>query len=179
MINAPQHEMAKWLAELLKPVLNKYSAHATKDTFEFVDDVREFGQQQAENSGSLFLCSFDVVSLFTNVPLKETIDICIQSLYHDDEISAPQIPQDLFKKLLFKATSDVQFSFNGHMYAQRDGVAMGSPLGPVLANIFVGYFEKKSFSPIFISRYMGMSKNENEARIYTGGRESARIFLRA
>ena len=26
---------------------------------------------------------------------------------------------------------------------------------------------------------MGMSKNENEARIYTGGRESARIFLRA
>ena len=86
MINAPQHEMAKWLAELLKPVLNKYSAHATKDTFEFVDEVREFGQQQAENSGSLFLCSFDVVSLFTNVPLKETIDICIQSLYHDDEI---------------------------------------------------------------------------------------------
>ena len=36
-----------------------------------------------------------------------------------------------------------------------------------------------SFSPIFISSYMGMSKNENEARIYTGGRESARIFLRA
>ena len=75
MINATQHEMAKWLAELLKPVLNKYSTHTTKDTFEFVDDVGEFGRQQAENSGSLFLCSFDVVSLFTNVPLKETISI--------------------------------------------------------------------------------------------------------
>ena len=41
------------------------------------------------------------------------------------------------------------------------------------------FHNTKSFSPIFISRYMGMSKNENEARIYTGGRESARIFLRA
>ena len=41
------------------------------------------------------------------------------------------------------------------------------------------FHNTKGFSPIFISSYMGMSKNENEARIYTGGRESARIFLRA
>ena len=39
------------------------------------------------------------------------------------------------------------------------------------------FHSTKSFSPIFISSCMGMSKNENEARIYTGGRESARIFL--
>ena len=129
MINAPQHEMAKWLAELLKAVLKKYSAHATKDTFEFVDGVREFGQQQAENSGSLFLCSFDVVSLFTNVPLKETIDICIQSLYHDDEISAPKIPQDLqeaaFQSHIRRA---VQFQWQ---YVRTEGRSShGFTLGP-------------------------------------------------
>ena len=44
------------------------------------------------------------------------------------------------------ATSSVEFSFNNNMYKQTDGVAMGSPLGPSLANIFVGYYEEKLFS---------------------------------
>ena len=41
------------------------------------------------------------------------------------------------------ATSDVQFSFNNIIRSQIDGVTMGLPLGPTLANIFVGYLESK------------------------------------
>ena len=44
------------------------------------------------------------------------------------------------------ATSSVEFSFNNAVYKQTDGVAMRSPLGPALANIFVGYHEEKLFS---------------------------------
>ena len=43
------------------------------------------------------------------------------------------------------ATSSVEFSFNDSMYRQTDDVAMGSPLGPALANIFVVYQETKLF----------------------------------
>ena len=46
------------------------------------------------------------------------------------------------------ATTLVQFSFNNIMYRKIDGVAMGSPLGPDLANIFVGYYETKLFNKI-------------------------------
>ena len=46
------------------------------------------------------------------------------------------------------ATSGVEFSFNDIMYKQTDGVAMGSPLGPALAKIFVGFNEEKLFSHI-------------------------------
>ena len=45
--------------------------------------------------------------------------------------------------MLLKATTEVEFSFNGTLYKQVDSVAMGSPLGPVLANIFVGHCESK------------------------------------
>ena len=36
--------------------------------------------------------------------------------------------------------------FDGNFYDQIDGVAMGSPLGPVLANLFMGFHEKKWLS---------------------------------
>ena len=46
-----------------------------------------------------------------------------------------------------KCTSDVEFGFDGLLYRQTDGVAMGLPLGPVLANIFLGYCESKIPDP--------------------------------
>ena len=49
---------------------------------------------------------------------------------------------------MHSATSTVEFSFDNIIYRQIDGAAMSSPLGPALANIFVGYYEKKLFSEI-------------------------------
>lgn len=139
MVNAPQHQMAKWLTRVLQPVVQKYSQHVIKDTFEFCDNVEAFAAEN--NTRDMFMCSFDVVSLFTNIPLQETIKICLDSLYRDPNICPPPQPEELLRKMLMKATTEVEFSFDGIMYRQVDGVAMGSPLGPVLANIFVGQCE--------------------------------------
>ena len=55
--------------------------------------------------------------------------------------------QDYVKKMLIilndKSPSGVEFSFDDTMYRQTDGVAMVSPLGPVLADIFVGWCESR------------------------------------
>ena len=92
----------------------------------------------------LFLCSFDISSLFTNVPLDETIEICADALYQG-HLDCPPTPQDTFRELMLIATRGVEFSFNNQMYTQLDGVAMGSSLGPALANIFVGFHESRLF----------------------------------
>ena len=168
MINAPQHEMAKWLTEVLRPVLNKYSSHLLKDTFEFCEHVQHFSD--AHGSNSTFMCSFDVTSLFTNVPLKETLQVCLDALYRDAEIPKPTIPEELLKKLLIKATTEVEFSFDGELYKQVDGVAMGSPLGPVLANIFMGHVESgipEKELPLLYDRFVddafAIFSDDNEA----------------
>ena len=89
--------------------------------------------------------SFDVSSLFTNVPLDEIIKISLEALY-DASDSLPVIPKDVFVELVKSATSLVKFSFNDTTHKQTNGVAMGSPPDPALTNIFVGYYEEKLFS---------------------------------
>ena len=171
MINSPQHELAKWLADILKPVVKKFSKHTVKDSYEFCQDLDDFVNS---DDGGYFMCSFDVKSLFTNVPLKETIEICLDSLYRDDEIPTPKMPEPKFQKLLLKATSGVDFFFQQKIYRQNDGVAMGSPLGPVLANIFVGFCETlipDHLWPRFYKRYV-----DDTFSLFTNEEESMAFF---
>ena len=81
----------------------------------------------------IVLVSFNVKSLFTYVPLYETIGIILNRIYNKNEIST-DITKNEMKELY---TTIVHFTFDGNIYVQNDGVAVGSPLGPVLANIFM------------------------------------------
>ena len=84
-------------------------------------------------------------------------------------VYSPDFPKAVFIELMQMVTSGVEFSFNNTMYRQTDGIAMGSPLGPVLVNIFVGYNENKLFDfsvkPQFYKRYVNdtFAIFENEA----------------
>ena len=82
------------------------------------------------------MISFDVVSLFTNVPLNRTIEIILKKVY-DDKLIRTKIKRDEMRELLILCTQGVPFTFNGETYLQMDGVMMGSPLGALFANIFM------------------------------------------
>ena len=86
------------------------------------------------------MTSLDVDSLFTNIPLNESIDICVDNLYNDNE-NPPNIPKHDFRNLLNIAPRESFFTFNDKYYKQVDDAAVGSPLGPALANIFTCSFE--------------------------------------
>ncbi|XP_045116825.1 uncharacterized protein LOC123507729 [Portunus trituberculatus] len=88
----------------------------------------------------------DVESLFTNVPVDETINIICDKLYRSDD--APfAIAEDCLCHLLRACTKEVPFyGPDGNMYTQIDGVAMGSPLGVLFTNFYMGTLEEKVFS---------------------------------
>ena len=128
-IGTATYETAKFLNFLLAP-LGK-SDLSILNTKAFVNQVR--GQKLPEDYK---IISFDVKSLFTNVALNETIDIILRKVYDENKIDT-KIPKSTLKELLHLCTKHVHFKFNNEIYIQCDGVAMGSPLGPLLANIFV------------------------------------------
>ena len=118
----------------------------------------------------VFMCSFDVCSLYTSIALEETIEIFCDVLFHCS-LPKPAFLESVFKHLMNFAISSVEFSFNNIMYRQIDDVAMGSSLGPTLANVFVGFCEANIFTkidrPLMYYRYVDdtfcLFKNEKDA----------------
>ena len=119
MTGSSHHKLVKWLAGLSQPLLERFWSYCVSDSFTFAKTM-----QNLDIDPNVFMCSFDVSSLFTNVPLDETIKICLDALYDDFDLQ-PLIPKDVFVELMKSATSSVEFSFNNNMYKQTDGVAMG------------------------------------------------------
>ena len=102
---------------------------------------------------SLFMVSFDVVSLFTNIPLEETINIIVENAFGKKPKKGADkkfhgFSRSQFIKLLRKCTKESHFQFLGKFFDQTDGVAMGSPLAPTFANFFMDWFER-TYMPEF------------------------------
>ena len=107
---------------------------------------------------SQFIVSFDIALLFTNVHLDEEISICVDFLYHSLLTSVLSFLESVFVELMELATKSVSFSFNDTVYHQVGDISMDSPLGPILVNIFVGFYEKLLFDrfpkPYIYLRYV-------------------------
>ena len=104
--------------------------------------------------------SLDVDSLFTNIPLEGTIEICTNELSKESE-TVKGLRKTDFKELLSLATKDSHFIFDGALYKQIDGVAMGSFLDSTLVNTFLVYHEKNwlehcplEYRPLYYRRYV-------------------------
>ena len=106
------------------------------------------------------MASLDVDSLFTNVPLDETIKICIDELFKSEMGVSGLNKKEMFEMLSLTLKESIIF-FNNKYYSQIDGVAMSSPLGATLANIFLCCHDSnwlkdcpKDFKPVYYKRYV-------------------------
>ena len=97
------------------------SKYTIKDTKYFIEKIKK---EHIPNDH--LLVSFDVKSLFTNVPLDQTIEIILNRVYKKNEISTDMTKSEM-KELLNLCIKSVHFTFDDNIYVQNDGVAMGSP----------------------------------------------------
>ena len=130
-LQTPTYKLAKYLVPILEPLTkNKYTV---KDSFNFATET-------VEQDLSNFMGSLDIDSLFTNIPLEETIGICPNNLFNNSNI-VHGLKKSEFKDLLSVTNKESYFIFN-ILYKQIDIVAMESPLRPSLANALLAHHEQ-------------------------------------
>lgn len=130
------------MASIIGPLVGQSDYHV-KNTKEFVTYIR---QQQIEEVE--IMVSFDVKSLFTNVPVYEALTIIGRKLeedeYFEDRVSEGLTRTDVM--LLELCLRSTNFVFQGEFYQQKDGAAMGSPVSPITDNLYMEFFEQLAIS---------------------------------
>ena len=150
-IGTPSYQIAKFILPLLEPFTK--NEFTVKDSFTFSEEILTLSTGEK-------MASLDIEALFTNLPLDETLNICEELLFERNNL-VKGLTRSEFRNLLELATKENLILFDDNYYRQIDGVAMGSPLGPTLANIFLSYHEKtwlpsapESIKPSFYRRYV-------------------------
>lgn len=125
-ITAPTYQLSKYLANILQSAHN--SKFNIQDSFTFVEKIKNVTLPP-----EYVLVSFDVVSLFTNIPKLLVVHDVIENwkdIQHHTDIDLSH-----FLELIEFCLDNSYFSFRGKFYLQTFGTAMGSPISPILADV--------------------------------------------
>ena len=125
-IGTAEYCLAKYLDTVIKPCIK--TNHTVCSTSEFIEKLQSFNLKNGDYSGS-----FDLCSLYTNNSLEETIKLVAEKAFSSSSANVPPFSKKTFIKFLTFVTSGM-FPYNKRLYKQINGVAMGSSLGPFLAN---------------------------------------------
>ena len=144
------HKTAQIIGEYLKP-LSK-NEFTIRDTQTFPDMIKSLPPLNLDEE----YVSYDVESLFTNIPLHETIEYILEEIYENNKLP-PICSKLVFQRLLLKLTTECTFVFNNKFYRQTDGCAMGGPLSVIMADIWMVKLERDVVQPTkpkFYRRYV-------------------------
>ena len=108
------------------------------DTFTFLSKISN------HNSANQTMVLFDVKSLFTNIPLSFTLHLTLESIYVDNRTEWNSLNESRLLKLLSWSTKKTTFQFNNKFCKQLDGVAISSPITPLLADFMMNYVIDKA-----------------------------------
>ena len=133
------YSVAKELAKILRPLVGK-SPHHINSTQDFVEQVKHITLAPGE-----CLSSYDVSALFTSVPVDPALNI-IKDLLEKNHTLKDRTVMAVSDIILLLEFCLKNFSFQDQFYEQVEGAAMGSPVSPIVANLYMEYLEQKALS---------------------------------
>ena len=132
--------VAKNLARILKP-LSGNTIHQVNNSKEFAEDIKKIKLEEGE-----CIMSYDVAALFTSILVKPAIEVIKKKLEQDTELHqrTTMSIQNILDLLEF-CLCNTYFLFQGQYYEQTQGAVMGSPVSPVLANLYIEFLRTEPY----------------------------------
>ena len=135
-IGAPSYQLSNHMASLISPLAGEADSHV-KNSKHFMEVM--VGLRVEDE----MLISFDVTSLFTNIPVDKAVQVIWDKLQGDEMLAdRTTLSPDRVVELFEACLRSTYFSYGGDVYEQREGAAMGSPVSAVVANPYMEFFEE-------------------------------------
>ncbi|XP_072050059.1 uncharacterized protein [Amphiura filiformis] len=136
-IGSVTYNLAKNAAKILGPLVGQ-SPHHIKNTQEFVNRIKDITLSEGET-----ITSYDVTALFTCIPPDFALKVVKECLNNDTTlIERTNLNVDQIVELVSICLNTTYFSYQGKFYKQH-GVAMGSPVSPIVVNLCMESFEQQ------------------------------------
>ena len=144
------YKAAKVIPRYLEPLCD--SEYTIKDTQYFAKLIKELPPLKEDEED----VSYDIESLFTNIPINGTIDYILDQIYVQHKLK-PICSKLIFKRWLIKFPTEVTFTFNSKFCKQTDDCTMDGPLSVTFSDIYMKKRERdvvRPFNTIFYRRYV-------------------------
>ena len=146
-VNSPTYGFSSFLANILSPVVGN-----TENTVKNSCHFAEFVRGKTLKADQVQLVSFDVVSLFTNIPVDLAIKVAAKRLRQDATLlQRTSLPVEDVIDLLSFCLNTTYFVFEGCYYQQVFGTAMGSPVSAGIANLVMEDVEQRALASVPVS----------------------------
>ena len=138
-VGTATYNHSKYVARILKPLVGR-NGYAIQNSIQFINDVKDL----VIDSDSVMV-SFDVKALYTSIPVDRAVQVVRTRLLEDESLSDPtSLGVDEIIGLLEICLRLTYLTFRGEFFHLQDGVAMGSPVSSVVANLFMEHFRERA-----------------------------------
>ncbi|XP_070189013.1 uncharacterized protein [Littorina saxatilis] len=176
-VNGPTEKLSKlvdhWLQDCVKSVPSYI-----QDTTDMLNTIDQWNNQHGPFPENTKLVTVDVVGLYTNIPHSDMKTAIKEEL--DSRPQGDRPPTETIVKVADHVLTNNVFTFEEEVYQQIHGTAMGTPMAPSVANLFMAALERKLFqqSPVPVNSELWRRYIDDIFMLWTGTDDDLDTFLK-